>query len=193
PKHFAKGLTARDGTAFQGHHEDAVMVVFDEAVGVDPMFWEAGETMLNGKEYAFLAIFNPTAIESYAYTAERSGNFHVVSLSALNHPNVAAELRGQPAPYPSAIRLARLEELIRQWCTPLSESPVAGDIEWPPASGRWWRPGPVAEARLLGRWPTFASNSIWTEAVFEACLKELPDDGELQIGCDPARFGDDDT
>lgn len=194
PKHFARGMTARDGTSFQGEHEANVLIIFDEAVGVEPIFWEAAETMLNGDCFAFLGIFNPTDQSSYAYIAERTGNYHVVTLSAFNHPNIEAELRGDPAPYPSAIRLARLDELVRQWCTPLIEPPKLSDIEWPPRSGKWWRPGPVAESRLTGRWPSLAENSVWSESVWElAASRDLPDTGPVQISADPARYGSDDT
>ncbi len=194
PKHFARGLTARDGTAFQGHHDQAVMLVFDEAVGVEPIFWEAAETMLNGEEYAFLAIYNPTDQTSFAYQAEHAGNCHVVTLSALDHPNISAEMRGQPPPYPAAIRLARLDELIRQWSAPADGARQPHDIEWPPHGGHWLRPSPLCECRLLGRWPSQAMNAVWSEAAWDrACSSALEPSGPLQIGADIARFGDDDT
>lgn len=194
PKHYARGLTATDSTAFQGHHELNVMIVFDEAVGVDEQFWTAADTMLNGDSYAFLAIFNPTDQSSYAYTAEQSGNFHVVTLSSLTHPNIAAEAKGLPPPYPSAVRFARLGELIRQWGTLLAEPPLPTDVEWPPHSGQWYRPSPVLEARQLGRWPSLSMNSVWTLATWEKAEgRQLPLTGALQIGADIARFGDDNT
>jgi hypothetical protein len=100
PDHFAHGFTAQDGNAFQGHHSEHMLIVFDEAVGVAPMFWEAAESMFAGEGHGWLAIFNPTDTSSQAYMEELSGNWHVVSLSALEHPNIAAELRGEPPPYP---------------------------------------------------------------------------------------------
>lgn len=198
--HFAAGFTARDGTRFQGHHSPAVLIVFDEAVGVAPEFWEAAPTMLAGHSYAFLAIYNPTDQGSRAYSEERKGvergAYHVVGMSALDHPNIAAELSGLPPPYPSAIRLQRLTEMLSEWSTPLApgEAPLATDLEWPPGSGKWIRPGPVAEARLLGRWPTVAVNSVFSDAAWRiAETKILAAGGLLQIGCDVARYGDDDT
>ncbi len=119
-----------------------------------------------------------------------------MSLSALEHPNIEAELKGRVAPYPSAIRLSRLTEMIKQWSTPLQpgEQPKPTDIEFPPASGKWWRPGPIAEARLLGRWPSQASNAVWSEVTWDIAAHALiSDEGPLQIGCDPARYGDNDT
>src|ERR1700726_2279955 len=41
PDHFAVGMTANSAEAFQGHHGPAVLVLFDEAVGVSGEYWEA--------------------------------------------------------------------------------------------------------------------------------------------------------
>lgn len=195
PDHFAHGFTARDGDAFQGHHAEHILIVFDEAIGVAPIFWEAAESMFAGEGHAWLAIFNPTDTSSQAYLEELTGGWHVISLSALEHPNIVAELQGLPAPYPSAIRLARLTEQIKSWCTPVSGPPKKTDIQWPPGSGNFLRPGAIAEARLLGRWPSQATNGVWSDGAWsEAEALILPDtEDPIEIGCDVARFGDDFT
>ena len=132
PDHFAHGFTARDGDSFQGHHGPHILIVFDEAVGVEPIFWETAESMFAGQGHAMLAIFNPTDVSSQAYIEERTGNWHVVSLSSLEHPNIRAELRHEPPPFPSAVRVDRLDELIRKWCTQIDPAESkAGDIRWP--------------------------------------------------------------
>lgn len=196
PDHFAHGFTAKDGDSFQGHHSPHTLLIFDEAVGVAPEFWETAESMFNDGS-AWLAIFNPTDTSSQAYQEWLSGGWHIINLSVLEHPNIAAELAGLPPPYPAAIRLARVDTLIRKWCRPLSEgaTPTATDIEWPPESGAWWRPGPVAEARLLGRWPSQATNNVWSDGSWQAAeQRALPEpDVPIEIGCDVARFGDDFT
>jgi len=196
PDHFAHGFTARDGNAFQGHHAEHMLIVFDEAVGIAPTFWEAAEGMFAGEGHAWLAIFNPTDTSSQAYAEELSGNWHSISVSALEHPNITAELRGERPPFPAALRLARLEVLLKAWTSPVAGAHRQTDIEWPPSSGTWLRPGPLAEARLLGRWPSQATNSVWADGVWQACetanLAE-PKDEPPEIGCDVARFGDDFT
>lgn len=197
PDYFAHGYTARDANSFQGHHAERMLFVFDEAVAVEPPFWEAVESMFGGQDHAWLCIFNPTDTSSQAYAEELSGNWTVISVSMLEHPNVVAESQGQPPPYPAAIRYARVDELVRRWCTPLAsdETPKATDIEWPFGSGRWWRPGPIAESRMLGRWPSQATYNVWSDAAWsQAETIELPEgDNPVEIGCDVARFGDDMT
>lgn len=193
PDHFAHGFTARDGDSFQGNHSPHTLFVFDEAVGVDSVFFETAESMFSGEGHAWLCIFNPTDTSSQVYAEELSGGWHVISLSVLDHPNIAAELLGLPPPFPSAIRLARVDTLLRKWCRPVNGKPLATDVEWPPQSGNYLRPGPIAEARLLGRWPSQATNNVWSDGAFQAaCSLILPESDEpVQVGCDVARFGDD--
>lgn len=195
PDHFAHGFTARDGDAFQGHHSEHTLIVFDEAVGVAPIFWETAESMFEGKGHAWLAIFNPTDTSSQAYLEELSGNWHVISMSSLEHPNILAELQGEPAPYPGALRLERLNDRLKAWCQPVVGQRKFTDIEWPPGSGEYLRPGPIAEARLLGRWPSTATNGVWSEAVWTEAEQStiVEADEPVEIGCDVARFGDDFT
>lgn len=195
--HWAHGYTAKDSDGFQGRHEEHMLFVFDEAVGVDGQFWEAAESMFGGEGHAWLCIFNPTDTSSQAYKEELSGRWTVLSISMLEHPNILAEAQGEPPPYPAAIRSERVDDLIRHWCTPVaSGDQLATDIEWPLGSGQYWRPGPEAEARMLGRWPSQATYNVWGDGVWAACeskrLQPSVDD-EIEIGCDVARFGDDFT
>jgi hypothetical protein len=191
--HWAFGFTARDGEAFQGRHAEHVMIIFDESVGVEPIFWETAKSMFGGQGHAWLAIHNPTDTTSQAYLEESTGNWNVISMSALEHPNILAELQDQPSPFPSAMRLARLDEMLREWCSPVGGERRATDIEWPPTSGTWLRPGPLAEARLLGRWPSQGTYGVWSDADWQAAETTVltEPDGMIEIGCDVARFGDD--
>lgn len=199
PEHFAVGYTTRDEAAFQGRHAEHVLIVFDECVGIDPALWEEAEGMMTGDGCLWLAICNPTDTSSRAYEEDISGRFHVITISALDHPNIAAELDKAAAPFPAAVRLSWLDEQVRRDCTRIAgDDRSVGDIEFPPGSGTILRPGPVFESRVLGRWPTQASYSVWTEMAWESCLsrREDVDRDALEgvvIGCDVARYGDDYT
>jgi len=194
--HWAHGFTAKDSDSFQGRHARHMLIVFDEAVGVASQFWEAAESMFAGEGHAWLCIFNPTDTSSQAYIEEQSGGWHTVSVSMLEHPNVLAEHEGHAPPFPAAIRYSRVNEYVQKWCTPISAGDKkATDIEWPFGSGKWWRPGPIAESRMLGRWPSQATNSVWGDGAFSVAeMAVLPEgDNPVEIGCDVARFGDDFT
>jgi hypothetical protein len=188
--HFAHGFTASSGTGFQGIHELCVLAIIDEAVGVHREIWEALDSMVMGEDFGYIAITNPTDSSSEFYQREQSGGWHIVEISVLDHPNIAAELRGEPAPYPSAARLAWLQGKLKDWASP-ALIPQPGDIEWPPGSGQYLHPSPLADARLLGRWPS-VTEGVWSDALWELAEQTLsPGDLRPEIGCDVARFGDD--
>ena len=214
PEHWAQGITANKGEAFQGRHRSNMCFILDECVGIAPIFWEALDSMARGTEgHCVLAIGNPTDPSSRAYaesqaTRNRDGSpkWHSVTMSSLDHPNIAAELRGEPPPIPNAVSLAQVEQGIADECDPVPDDEAeATDIFWPPGdpNGRWYRPGPVMESRWLGRWPTSGAFGVWSEAAFQAACKRqgadvyVPTLGGLEelpcIGADIARFGDDYT
>jgi hypothetical protein len=198
--HCVKGYTARDAAAFQGAHRARTLLIFDEAVGIAAEFWEAGDSMLaGGIETAWLANCNPTDPATPAREQERGGGWDVHSLSCVDHPNVSAELQGRPPPFPHAVRLSWLTAKLDQWATPLGlqDAPEPRDVALPlPGGVKRWRPGPVAESRLLGRWPSSATNAVWDEALWGLVLANrvpLNPAWPVQIGCDVARYGDDFT
>lgn len=197
PEHFAVGYTATTGDAFQGRHSDHVLIIFDEGVGVPAEFWEAAEGMMTGANCYWVVICNPTDTSSKAYEeAENTDKWHVISISALDHPNIVNELQNKPIEYPGAVSLGWVQDRIREWCSPIITSDKrSADFEFPKGSDNWYRPGALAESRMLGRWPTQGSYAVWSESMWKACLieQELDETEEIEIGCDVARFGDDFT
>lgn len=207
PNHYAYGFTAKDGDRFQGHHDDAVLIIFDEAVGVAPIFWQAMQTMLGGHHYGFLAIYNPTDQSSSAHREERAPGYHpVVTMSCLDHPNIKAAIARKPIPIQNAITYGTLHGMLERWATRIDAADKNSlDIAFTELGNTpdldkviYYRPGPVAEARLLGRWPTQSVNAVWTEFAIDQMLNlavphHLLYSGPLQIGVDVARYGDDFT
>ena len=196
PDHFAVGMTAIDANAFQGRHSKNMFVIFDEATGVDPQFWDAAEGMLSGSNAYWLCLLNPTDTDSVAYRREQLGGFHVISLSSLAHPNIQAELAGEKPLYHGGVSLdwlyARLND--PEWCERISKTDaVETDFEFPIHSDQWYRPGPLFESRVLGRWPTLGTSGVWNEELWNLAMVEQQPTGPYEIGCDVARKGDDFT
>jgi predicted Zn-ribbon and HTH transcriptional regulator len=133
PNHYASGYTARDANAFQGVHEEHVLIIFEEAVGVGAEFWLAAEGMLSsGADNKWLAIMNPTDTGSAAYQYLLEGGWEVITVSALEHPNLLAELMGWPKPFPKAISLEAVQEHLAKWCTRVEAGDTrVGDFCWP--------------------------------------------------------------
>jgi hypothetical protein len=203
PDHFAVGITANRGESFQGRHIGRKLFVFDEATGLPPIYYETLRTMFDPETGdACLIIYNPTDTTSAAYQEDLAAQeseelvWHRIRLNALEHPNVLAELRGDKRPIPGAVNLKMVNEWIRDWAEPLQpgDTPRATDLEWPPSAvtgrpGKWYRPGPVLQARGLGLWPQ-KGKGIWTDSLFAACLREpapdFPQDVLPCVGCDTA-------
>lgn len=208
--HFAVGVAATSSDAFQGQHEEFFFVVFEEAVGIRRPAWVATDGMLSSGEFNYwLAIMNPTDSTSAAFQAEMSGGWHVITISALSHPNIRAELLGRPRPYPKAIALSWVLEQIKTNCVEISKSDrKPGDIQWPPeelcerlknVEPKYYRPNADFEGRVLGRWPSQPAEAVWSEAMWDAAcvfqpkLWEESTNHPVELGCDRARFGDDST
>jgi hypothetical protein len=60
PDCYALGLSTNDATRIQGFHGNHVLVVIDEAPGLDVAIWEAIESARAGGETRVIALGNPT-------------------------------------------------------------------------------------------------------------------------------------
>lgn len=199
PDHYAKGFTTGKSEAFHGRHDSEMLFLIDESVGVDAIFAEVIRSMFKPElGHAWVMFFNPTDTTSWVYQEVRSGNWNVVRMSSLDHPNVTAQLAGRPAPIPSAVSLSQIEAGIDEDCDPLhpDDPRQPGDFEWRPGSGKWFRPGPVFQSRWLGLWPSQGTYGVWSEALW-GIVSALAPEPEHQkcpeVGCDVARYGDDAT
>jgi hypothetical protein len=202
--HLAAGYTANDADSFQGRHDEHLFIVFEEATGIESPFWEASEGMLSsGQHNKWLVICNPTDPASPARLHQLgSDRWHTIVISALDHPNIKAQLRGLPKPFPKAIDLSWVEDKIARWCTPIAAAEARpSDFCWPPLDvcaergiePQWYRPGPLFEGRVLGRWPASGVGGVWSDALWlaiETAVVCIPPEAMVQIGCDPTRQGD---
>lgn len=206
-QHYCKGFTARHGEMFRGRHKERMLFIFDESSLIDQSYYTNVSTMFDvSQHHAWLCIYNPTSTDSPVYREDHAvdegrADWHRIRLSALNHPNIRAELLGQPKPIPGAVSLAMIDDMVRGWCdlVPL-DLKKADDIEWPPSSitgkpGLWYRPGGEFMCHVLGQWPTTGEN-VWSELLFNVCCQPstlpLPVEAIPRLGCDTSqgRSGD---
>jgi hypothetical protein len=106
--------------------------------------------------------------------ADGAPRWHRFQLSALTHPNVLAELAGEPPPIPGAVKLSMVREWLADWCERVDDpgDVRATDVEFPPGSGQWFRPGPIFQARAMGLWPDTGSG-VWSPALWAACFPSM--------------------
>ncbi len=212
--HWAKAFTASKDASLTGRHFPRMLFVIEEACAVDPVWWQVVMTMFDASlGHAQLCIFNPTDSTSQAFQEDilcddDSGEprWHRHRLSALTHPNVVAQLGGEGKVIPNAVSLEQVNVAVRDDCDAINPDPApliltegdkvrsgikSTDLEWPPEGGRFYRTGPIFQARWQGLWPEGGSG-VWSAPLWESTLvgpePAFPVDGTLpQIGCDCAQ------
>lgn len=155
---------------FQGFHSPNMLVVMDEAPGIDEAIWVSVESLITGENNKILAIGNPTSPSGSFYNACKSPLWHKVPVSSFDHPNVKER----------AIRVAG-----------------AVTLDWIEERRTDWGEGsPLWIAKVLGQFPSEGSDTLISLAWAEACVGlELNTGGEYEyrLGVDVARYGDDKT
>jgi hypothetical protein len=192
-----RGITTAKSEAFQGRHAERLMLVYDEAVGIEANFFEVGRSMITGSpRQGWVCFYNPTNPGSQVYREESSGQWNSVTMSQFDHPNIAAELAGQDPPYPSAVRLSQVVRDMDNYGARIDpdKPPQDGEVALSPQLR--WLPGPLADCRILGRWPRGLGNNVWSDGLWERMEKvrlDVNPDWFVQIGCDVAAYGLDET
>lgn len=192
---YAMGFTPSTGDALQGLHPKSgtMTIIFDEAVGIPKEIWEACSG-LDNDDVRWLCIFNPTKTSCQAYSEWQTNYWSKIRISGLDHPNIAAELAGNPPIFPGAIRLTHFDEFFIKESKIVQGMPQVTDVEWPPGSGIYRRPSTIAQSRCLGLFPTTALDTVWNSESIEYTLNtEQPfdEEGPLELGVDVARGGED--
>lgn len=92
-KWFATGFSTRpdsvteNATAFQGYHNEHVLIIFDEAVGVMRQIWEAAHGLFVGPHWRFLAIGNPTSEKCEFRECFDDPTYNHIQISVMDTPN----------------------------------------------------------------------------------------------------------
>lgn len=209
PDHWAKGYTTSSGEGYQGRHRENMLFLFDEDEGIDAIYWTTTNTMYQPDGgHAWLTCCNPVTTssrssqETYLTDADGNKKWKLFTLDSTKHPNIQAQLRGEKPPIPNAVTLGQVNDWVRDWTTPLFSPAdrLPGDVEWPPGSNKWFRPGPIFKARVQGIRPTSGIDTVWSMDAFDRCLSSYWDVHDcwrrgygITVGVDSAAFGDDDT
>ena len=88
---YAAGLSTNEPDRFQGFHEEHILVIVDEAAGVNLEIYEAIEGILTSSGARLLLIGNPTAIGTPFYDAfTKNIGYKTFHVSAFDTPNFTA-------------------------------------------------------------------------------------------------------
>lgn len=207
-EHFIRALNAERGEGFQGEHSAPILIVIEEGVGVPKYIWDAAEGLMTHPENRLFVIGNPTDEATEFGIAAESILYHTMSISALDHPNILAELGSQPAPIPDAVRLLWLYEMLTKECEVIDKATedafefvslpqIKNALEGRPADldDKWvYMPTAYFQGRVLGEFPTQADQQVIPKAWLKFQPRLEPSENDMpELGSDVARFGDDRT
>ncbi len=174
PGWVAMGLSTNRSDSFVGRHAEHLLVIFDEAQGIEASFWEAAETLASSAGCRILAIGNPvrTSGRFFEVCSGKVPGWKSLRISCLDHPNLVHgrdEETGK-LPIPAAV----------------SPEYVEGKrLEWGEDS-------PVWISRIEGRFPPEGDWTLFPMGLLEDRKDHVPDDGSgVHIGVDVARMGAD--
>ncbi|MFP4457565.1 MAG: hypothetical protein ACLFPS_07890 [Clostridia bacterium] len=192
---FALGFATSDTDSFQGFHGKRVLVVADEAAGVDETIFNGIDGITSGANSRILYIGNPTSRAGRFYQSHSSSDqFKKFNISAFDTPNFTdfnitlediatgkwvdkVPDNQNDLPYPQLVT--------PQWVADRYET-------WGVDSALW-------QAKVMGKFPqdeeyTIVPVYIWKQAqVPEDAVIGIDDIEDVRIGIDVARFGSDQT
>lgn len=194
PNWFATGRSTNDANRFQGAHSSkgSILVVADEAAGIEPDIWVGIDGILTSQDSHLLAIGNPTESSGEFFEMFKRPGVVKIHISAFDTPNFTAfgitiedirsgEWRAKitgPLPAPWLITPEWVADKWQKWCG----GSQAGEDN------------PLWVSRVLGQFPNTSNDTliplIWITKAMERSL--VPGEPSA-LGCDIARYGGDET
>lgn len=159
--------------AFQGIHAMRVLVILDEACGINKQFWTAANSIATGEHCRILAIGNPDDPASYFATVCDSPGWNTIEISAFDSPNFTGE---QVPP-----------EMLEMLVGPTYVAEIKED---------YGEASPIYLSKVLGRFPQDAKDGVVRLSKLRACCqpRETEYTAEqllpVELGVDPAAGGD---
>ncbi len=183
---FSIGFSTDEPDAFQGHHEESVLVVFDEASGIGRDLWISADSVLTSANCRLLAIGNPTDPTSQFFDEFKVANVSKISISAFQTPNFTAF---------GLTEETMVDGSWRNRITGPLPNPKLITPEWVADKVlRWGVESSLWKSRVIGEFPDTGTDALiplsWVEA---AAQRDIEPTEPIELACDVARFGDDET
>jgi hypothetical protein len=159
--------------AFQGIHAKYVLVILDEACGINKQFWTAANAIATGEHCRIVAVGNPDDPGSYFARACASGRWNVIRISAFDSPNFTDE------PVPDALREA-----------------LVGRAYVDDMKAEYGEESPTYISKVLGEFPNDAEDGVVRLSKVRACClpRETPWRADqvtpIELGVDLGAGGD---
>jgi hypothetical protein len=185
---FALGLSTDQPDRFQGYHAENILLVVDEAAGVNEEIFQASEGIVSSEGAKTLLIGNPTSLAGTFYQSFRIPSTSKINISCFDTPNFTE--------FGITIEDIRTNTWQEKIDAPLP-APYLITPEWVYDKFlKWGDNSPMWQARVMGEFPDQGEDTlIPLQKIEAATVRDIvpkPEDPE-QIGADVARFGSDKT
>ena len=167
---FGTSPAGHDPTALQGIHARHVLVIMDEACGIEKPLWDAVDSLVANETSRILAIGNPDDPATQFHEVCRVGSgWQVIGISAFDSPNLTGEE-------------------IPEWLRPLLISTT-----WVEEKRKsWGENSPQWHSKVLGQFPKVGDDILFSDDSIRAAVARFPETRPsmpVEIGCDVARYG----
>ena len=201
PTRYAYGFSTNTEDRFQGFHSGNILVIVDEASGVDEFIYSAIDGVTTAKNSKLLLIGNPHGYAGTFYNAfhKNRKQFETIHISAFDIPSFKAqgitENNIRDVEYPDPVQNDEINDDLDE---PDDQTPHGlSNPKW--AIRVFNSHGPqssIYQTRVLGQFPDAADDTLIPLRDVEAAVKrriQTPPDTTPVMGVDVARFGNDKT
>lgn len=167
-KWFALGLSTDDPDRFQGHHAEHILLVMDEAPGIDAKIYEAARGILTSRGSKCLLIGNPTSPSGPFFDSFKSPLWNSFHISCYDSPGIS-----DPDNFPNLTTMKWIEE----------------------RKDEWGERSPMFISRVLGEFPEEGEDTLiplsWCERAVARGNKQdkCKISEHVYLGLDVARYG----
>ena len=200
PKRYAYGFSTNTEDRFQGFHSGNILVIVDEASGVDEFIYNAISGVTTSRNSKLLLIGNPHGYAGTFYNAFHKDRkqFETIHISAFDLP--AFNDQGITEENIKDVEYPEFDDDPDEFDENYEADHYAIGLSSPQwALDLFNRQGPqssVYQTRVLGQFPEEADDTLIPLRDVEAAVKRLahaPPDTPPVMGVDVARFGNDKT
>lgn len=202
-KHYAIGISPQLAENAQGFHAPNMLVVVDEATGVSREIITALFGNITGSDAQIILAYNPINSESFPYEAEQNKDWKLITISALEHPNIVGHATlacpgGQAkVAYPTEIAPEIKGAVSREWLEDMlptwSHEVEQGSHDSLDFGGKSWRKTGEVASRMLGEWSDEGGEGFIPMHLVKRACSVPGSRGTKAMGIDIARSGKDDT
>jgi phage terminase large subunit len=192
---FALGLSTDEPERFQGFHSKNILVVGDEASGLDEKVYTAIETPLSTGHARLLLIGNPTQPVGNFRDTFDSPQYQHFHISAFDTPNFAVfgitldDIKS--GAWKDKLQVAEWQIEDGTWMTKLPCSYLINPL-WVAQRLEDWGEGSFSfQTYVMGDFPAKGTHNLFTLSEVERAInRKVNDEGEKVAALDVARYGD---